>query len=599
MKKNVLRYLIALSSVLFTYVLVAQDEVIMTIDDTKVTKQEFENIYKKNNKDSLVTKEALDEYVELFVNFKLKVKEAERLRMDTASAFTKELAGYRKQLARPYLIDNEMTETLLKEAYDRMKTEIDASHILMIATPDASPEDTLKAYNALKEIKSKITRGLMTFEEAAESHSQDPSAKNNSGRLGYFTSLQMVYPFENAAYKTPVGEISEIARSRFGYHILNIHDKRPARGEVLAAHIMVKVDQKADEKTKQKAAAKIKDIYAELESGKDFAELAKQHSDDKSSSRKGGELPWFGTGKMVTEFEDAAFGIKNVGEYSIPFETSYGWHIVKKLDQRGLEPFDELKRSLKERINKDVRSQMSTKSFVSKVKKDYGFKEKMKSLEPVHALVDSTILKGSWRPGNTDKMKGWLFKVGKTKYTQDDFIQYLRATQGRSREKNVRNYVNNKYRAFQDQSLIDYEDARLENKYPDFKALMKEYRDGILLFELTDEKVWSKAVKDTTGLKNYYEQNKDDFMYDERLDGTLFKCKDEATAKRVREMILQGDPNDEIEKTINEDSQLDLTITSGLYEKEKGEITDLIPFEKGLSEIHEIDGRWVFMQVKA
>ncbi|NNC83002.1 MAG: peptidylprolyl isomerase [Flavobacteriales bacterium] len=591
-----------LATVVFTVssvMLTAQESpVIMTIDDTKVTQEEFENIYKKNNKDSVITEEALDEYVELFINFKLKVKEAERLQMDTNPDFKAELAGYRKQLARPYLVDNEMTDQLLKEAYERLKTEVDASHILMIAKPDASPEDTLKAYNTLKDVRKKIIDGKMTFSDAAMTYSQDPSAQSNEGRLGYFTSLQMVYPFENAAYNTEVGEISDIVRSRFGYHILKVHDKREARGEIRVAHIMVKVDQTADEATTEKAKAKIEDIYDELESGTDFDQLARQHSDDKSSSRNGGELPWFGTGKMVQEFEDTAFSLENDGDFSRPFRTSYGWHIVKRLERKGIESYDDMERNLKQRINKDVRSQMSTRSFVKKVKDEYGFKEKVKNLDPVQALADSTLLKGSWRPGDTSKMTAWLFQIGDKKYTQDDFIYYLRASQGRSRETDLRKYVADKYDLFKQKSLIDYEDSKLEQKYPDFRALMKEYRDGILLFELTDQKVWTKAVRDTTGLKQYYEDHKEDFMYDERVEGTIFRCKDKATAERVREMILSGDPNDEIEKTVNSESQLDLTITSGKYEADEGTIAGLIEFEKGISDIHEIDDQWVFMQVK-
>ncbi len=571
---------------------------IMTIDSDPISKMEFENIYKKNNKDSVISQEALDEYVELFINFKLKVKEAERLRMDTVKQFQSELSGYRKQLARPYLVDSEMNETLLREAHNRMGEEIDASHILIMVSPEDSPADTLIAYNKIETIKSNINKGKITFGEAAMQKSEDPSAKSNMGRLGYFTSLQMVYPFENAAYNTPEGEVSGIVRTRFGYHILYVHEKRDARGEIRAAHIMVKVDEKASESEAMKARAKIDEIYSELETQGDFGKLAIQYSDDKSSSRNKGELPWFGTGKMVQEFEDEAFSLNADGDYSKPFRTKYGWHIVQRLEMKGLESYDDMKKSLKQRINKDVRSQMSTRSFVSKVKKEYGFQEKRKGIAAVYALTDSSLMRGSWRPGNTDHMKKWLFKIGKRKYTQNDFVHYIRRTQGKTRETVLENLVNAKYDLFKSSSIINFEDERLESKYPDFKALMKEYRDGILLFELTDEMVWTKAVKDTSGLKNYYDTHMDDFMYEDRIEGTVFRCKDMETAQTVKSMLESGSANDEVEKTVNGDSQLNLTIMSGVYEREDDEISGKVPFTKGISDIHEVDGQFVFMDIK-
>ncbi len=578
----------------------AQDSpVIMTIDGQSVTKQEFESIYKKNNKDASVSKEALDEYVELFINFKLKVREAERLQMDTVPQFINELKGYRKQLARPYLVDNQMTEDLIREAYDRMNEEVDASHILINISPDATPADTAKAYAKIKGIKEEIARGKKTFDQAAIEYSDDPSARQNKGRLGYFTSLQMVYPFETAAYTTPIGEVSKIVRTQFGYHILTVHDKRAARGEVLVSHIMIKSAADDSEVIQAKAKQTIDDIYEEVKNGADFGKLALQHSADKSSSRKNGELPWFGPGKMVKEFEDVSFGLANNGDFSEPFQTRYGWHIVKRIDQRDIEDFDSMKKSLKQRINKDVRSQMSTTSFVSKVKKEYGFKENRKNLEPVHAIADSTLLRGAWKqPESTKEMNKWLFKIGETEYSQYDFTNYLRASQGRTPETSVRKYVDDKYDTFLTMSVLDYEDARLEGKYPEFKALMKEYRDGILLFELTDDMVWSKAVKDTVGLKAYYEDHKDDFMYGQRLDGTIYRAKDEAIADQVKKLLKKGKTNMEIEQAVNIDSQLDLTIQTDIYEIKEDQITGMIAKEDGVSDNHMVDDRVVFMDVK-
>lgn len=572
--------------------------VIMTIDSNPVTKAEFEAIYKKNNRDSVITDAALDEYVELFINYKLKVAEAERLRLDTVSEFKSELAGYRRQLARPYLVDNKMTDELLQEAYDRLKMEVDASHILKNIPADASPADTLAVYKEISQIKKDIEGGSITFEEAAAKHSDDPSAKSNKGRLGYFTSMQMVYPFENAAYRTEIGQVSDIVRTRFGYHILKVHDKRDSRGEITVSHIMVKSKKDDSEEARSKAEQKIKDIYAELKDGAGFGDLAMKYSDDKQSARNRGELPKFGTGKMVKEFEDASFGLGSDGDISEPFLTEYGWHIVQRLSYEPLAPFEEKERELKSRISRDVRSQLSARSFVNKVKREYGFKEKVKSLEPIRAMVDTSILGGQWRPGDTDKYTKWLFKIGKTKYTQAQFIEFLKKSQGRTNEQNLRKYVDDRYELFKTRELTNYEDARLEGKYPEFKALMKEYRDGILLFELTDQKVWSKAVEDTLGLEAYYEANKDEYMYQERVNGPVYRAKTQEVADRVREMLEDGQSNDAIEKEVNKESQLELTIISSILEKDENEMTQQMEFKKGLSEVFFIDGQYVFMDVQ-
>ncbi len=571
---------------------------IMTINGDAISKSEFEAIYKKNNRDADVTPEALDEYSELFVNFKLKVKEAESLKMDTASKFINELNGYRQQLARPYLIDSELTEQLVKEAYDRLTEEIKASHILIKAAPGDLPADTLAAYKRIQKLKADVEQGRREFGTAAKEMSDDPSAKSNEGMLGYFTSLQMVYPFESAAYNTKVGEVSDIVRTRFGYHILKVHDRRAARGEIKSAHIMLKSSETMSEDKRSEAQEKIRQIHQELKDGTNWEKLVLQFSEDKSTKAKGGELPWFGTGKMVMEFEDAAFSLANDGDYSAPIQTQYGWHIIKRLEKKPVPTYDEKKKELQNRITKDSRAQMSKKSFIERVKKDYGFKENSKHLTKVTALVDSTVFIGNWRPGDISKYKKPMFAIGKKKFRQSDFIKFMRDNQGRTQEKDVTKYVNEKYDIFKEKSITAYEDARLEQKYPEFKALMQEYRDGILLFELTDKKVWSMAIEDTVGLKNYYDKHSEEFKYDERVKGSVYASKNAETAARVRQMVERGMTSDQINSSVNVGSQLNLTIISGAHEKNDEEITKLIPFKAGISDTHMINGQHVFMNVK-
>jgi len=585
--------------ILLSVGLLAQDNAtIMTINGDQVTRSEFEAIYKKNNKEADVSPAALDEYAELFVNFKLKVKEAESLKMDTVKQFVKELAGYRSQLARPYLIDTELSDNLIKEAYDRMTEEIEASHILIKLDPQPLPDDTLKAYNKIEKIKADIVGGKMEFSKAAAKLSDDPSSKDNLGLLGYFSSLQMVYPFETAAYSTKIGEVSDIVRTRFGYHILKVHDRRAARGEILTAHIMVKSKKTDDEGLQKVAKDKIDELYQELKKGLKFESLTSKYSEDKSTAKKGGELPWFGTGKMVPEFEDAAFALKSDGDYSEPVRSDYGWHIIKRLGKKDVPTFSEKEKELKTRIQKDSRSEMSQRSFIAKRKKEYGFTQVDKSLSVIRAKVDSTYLIGKWESGKMKKFKKPLFSIGDKKFTQRDFVQHLVDTQNRVRERDLDKVFNDKYSQFVDDAVIAYEDVRLEQKYPEFKALMQEYRDGILLFELTDDKVWNKAIKDTLGLREYYEVNKEDFKYEERVKGAVYTCKDRATALKVRSMVEQGMANDKVNAAVNVDTQLNLTIISGEHEKGDEPITERIPFKKGLSTIEEIEGQFVFMDVK-
>src|SRR5690606_6940768 len=296
----------------------------------------------KNNRDSTITKADLDEYVELFINFKLKVKEAEEMGMDTISQFTRELKGYRDQLAKPYLADKSMTDSLVRQAYDRLQYEIRASHILITLPADPTPEDTLKAFKKITQLKNDLLKDPSKFAKVARTSSEDPSATKNNGDLGYFTALQMVYPFENIVYETPVGEIGGPIRTQYGYHIVKITDKRDARGQVRVAHIMIRSEEADPEDVKVRMKQRADDLYERLIAGEDYSTLAKKFSDDRSSSARGGELPAFGPGKMVSEFEEAAFALDSVSEISKPVKSPYGWHIIKLLEIIPLRSYDDM-----------------------------------------------------------------------------------------------------------------------------------------------------------------------------------------------------------------------------------------------------------------
>jgi peptidyl-prolyl cis-trans isomerase SurA len=563
------------------------DPELLNIAGKPITKSEFMSVYMKNNSKAQASDpKSVEDYMELFINFKLKVKAAEELGMDTVSAFRNELEGYRKQLAQPYLVDNEVTDLLLKEAYERMKTDVRASHILIKCEPNALPKDTLAAYNKAMEARKRLTKGE-AFEKVARSVSDDPSAKDNGGDLGYFSSLQMVYPFETAVYNTEVGKITMPVRTRFGYHVIQVNDKRKNPGTITVAHIMVKSPVGANAEDSLKARKKIEEIQGKLKSGEKFAELARQFSDDKGSAKRGGELPAFGTGRMVPEFEKAAFALAADSAVSDIIKTQYGWHIIKRISRKDLAPYEEMKAEIKTKVAKDSRSQKSKDSKLAAIRKEYGFTETLAARDEVAPLVDTTYFEGKWQSEKAKALKKDLFSIGDKKYTQADFVKFLESRQTKRPKVDIPQLVREQYSLFVNESLLAYEEAKLPSKFPEYKALLQEYRDGILLFDLTDKNVWSKAVKDTLGLKSYYEANKTKYMWDSRVEATIFKCADEKIAAELRKKLGNKKKplsDDELKKEINKDSQLALEIEKGKFLKGENEWVDKNGWTPGLGQ---------------
>lgn len=596
----------------------SQDPVVMTINDKPIKKSEFEAVYRKNNgKEVNNTTKSVKEYVDLFSLFKSKVLEAESLGLDTLSTFKSELAGYRRQLAAPYLTDKNTNENLLTEAYERMKYEVRASHILVKVDETALPKDTLEAWTRIqlirnavsgkspssaeitnydkllknttevaKQLKSKDStlyklklnsvKNLAEygkssddkFPSIAQKTSDDPSVTDNKGDLNYFSALDMVYPFESAAYNTKVGEVSTIVRTRFGYHILKVYDKRQNRGEITVSHIMSKFAKDASDQDKANAKTKIDEIYAKLKAGQGFEDLARQFSDDKQTNDKGGQLQPFKGGRLPKAFEDAAFAIKNNGEYSEPVQTPFGWHIIKRNELKGIPAFNDIKIELKNRVSRDSRSQMGRTALIARVKKDNGFKENLKNRDEFTKIFDSTYLKATWKAESADKLGNKeIFNLGGKSYTQKEFAKFLETQMSFRSATDLAELLKSIYKTWVDECVVAYEDSQLENKYTDFANLYREYRDGILLFDLTDQKVWSKAVKDTAGLRVFYEANKTKYLWDERAEVTIYKCIDEKVAKELRKMLKAKKTEKEMTDALNKSSQLNLAIENITYLK--------------------------------
>ena len=591
------------ATMLFGFGAFAQNtNTLMTVGSDKVGKQEFENVFKKNNS-KLATnpdEKTLREYLDLYINFKLKVLEAKSFGMDTAASFKKELAGYRKQLAAPYLTDKEVTEQLINEAYERSKKEIRASHILVNCKEDASAKDTLAAYNKIMAIRKKILEKKEDFAKVAMESSEDPSAKTNKGDLGFFSVFAMVYSFENACYKAKQGTVTMPFRTKYGYHIVKVVDSRPAQGEVKVAHIMLRATAKLSKEDSLRNQNKINEVYNLLISGQKFEELAKQYSEDKGSAKNGGILPVFGTGKMVPEFESEAFALKNVNDYSKPFTTSYGWHIVKLVERKSLPSFDAAKADIKAKISRDSRVDLNKQSFFGKLKKEYKFIETPASLKKFYSKADSNLALSAFKKQETVNPKDAIFALGSTIYTVADYADYLTQYQFNMLKDNMPKAKKDAYDNFVNKTLLDYEENRLDQKYPEFKTLMEEYRDGILLFELTDQKVWSAAVKDTTGLELFFEQNKANYQWADRLDAKMYTCANEAIANDVRQIIKNKKiTEDSLLRRINKSNPLNLAIKSDKFEKGENAIIDGIVWKKSVTPNIVANNTVVFVKVNA
>jgi len=403
------------------------DPVLFKIGDSPILVSEFEYLFKKNhqNKPEAFSPSGLADYLELYINFKLKVKEAYSRGLDTTQAFIKEFEGYKNEVFKSYQAKRDDTDRLVEEAYNRMKEEVRASHILLMLDPNASPADTLKKWNQIMDLRGKILGG-QDFGEVAKLFSEDPGAKETSGDLGYFTALEMVYAFENAAFHTPVGQVSRPVRSRFGYHLIKVMDRRLAGDQVEVAHILI---QGKDDR----AFNKIKEAYDKLKAGEKWFEVCRSYSEDSSNKESGGRLQPFRKGGFDPEaksFEDAAFSLKNIGDFSEPILTPYGWHIVRLEKIIRLPDFDSYAPELKKRISQDERMYLSALRQLELQKKSFAFKEDVAIIEKMIALSDSTLLSGRWEfYGDPDFRTKTLFTMAGESATVWSFVEFISRVQ--------------------------------------------------------------------------------------------------------------------------------------------------------------------------
>ena len=583
---------VCLSFFLGAFVMISSAQDVLTIAGKNISLEEFKSVFYKNNHNTEITKEYLEEYMNLFVNFKLKVREAEELGLDTNRSFITELEGYRKQLAKPYLKNNEFDVHMLTESYERMQKDVNASHILISLDAKATDRDKKEAYNKALEIRKSIIDGKVSFSEAAKNKSDDKFS--NGGNLGYFTAFMMVYDFETVAYETAIGEVSMPVKTKYGYHLIQVNNKRDAVGTVEVAHIMFKTGKGADENKIKEAKNKINKVMELLKNGEEFADIAERFSEDRSTAVKGGSLPAFGLRKMVPEFESIAFSLNNVGDISTPFLTDFGWHIIKLVEKTAIPKFTDITSDLKRMIEKDSRGKLSQKALFKKLHDTYKVNNRAEKYASFRKGAALKVAQGNLVVSPINNTT--LLTIDRVAISVNDFFEYILANQSKGSD------IDLMYIDFVNNELLAYEDEKLEEKYPEYKALLKEYREGILLFDLTNEKVWMKAVEDTIGLQAFFTANQSSYSWPERVDATIYSCIDLATAKIIKRNIYKknrGNITDsEILKETNANTPLSLQISTKKFVKGENEYIDNIHWKVGIAkDIVLKDGSYILVDI--
>ncbi len=508
-QKTILVHILFILSLSAGFSQSADEKILMTVAGMDVEAGEFIRMFNKSPDPAYRVE--IGEYLQQFIAFKLKVADAIEHGYDTTLAFRDELNGYRQQLAQTWLTEPDIKDKVLRKAYERYLEEINASHILINCKPDASPEDTLRAYEKAVALRNRILEGE-PFAEVAKAGSDDRSVNVNNGNLGYFTVFQMITPFEDAVYSLQPGTVSEPVRTPFGYHIIKVNDRRPSRGKVRVAHIMKSVPPGSEEQTVIKAQNEIDELYERLGNGESFAKLASEKSDHRESAVNGGEMNWFGTGEIISDFSEAAFAIKDTGEYTRPVRSPYGFHIIKLLEKKSPGTLEEAKPFLESRLNQSELVEMGKRSFIDRLRNEYGFTVNPAVRNWFVKNTDTLIIRGKAKYPVKRIPKGNIYSFAGQGLNAAGFASYLENGFSNSLTHNAVQFIDAAIETISSGEIMKYEDSILEKKHPDFKYLMKEFHDGILLFEISSDKVWNRAQTDTSGLMLHYEKNKDKFM---------------------------------------------------------------------------------------
>ncbi|MDO6758998.1 peptidylprolyl isomerase [Tamlana sp. 2_MG-2023] len=586
-------------SLLVVFSAVAQsskEAVLFTVGSDSVYASEFIRVYQKNL--DLVQDESqkdVDEYLKLFTNYKLKIKEARSLGFHEKPGYQKELESYKKQLAKSYLSDSKVTDALVEEAYERMTYDVNANHILVKVSENASPQDTIAAYNQILKLRERtLNEG---FEEVRKEVHNGKTVYGET--LGYFSGFKMVYEFESVAYNTPVGGISMPFRTRFGYHILNVIDKRKSEGEREVGHIMIMANSDANDSIVNKAEERINEIYAKINQGEAFEALAKQFSEDKNSAPKGGKLRAFSRGQLsAQEFENVAFSLEKVRDISKPFQTQFGWHIVKLYDIKLVPNFETMKPELITKVQRDSRSKLIDQALVDNLKAKYGISDEQLSLSYFESILNDDYFKNSWKLPSDFISEKPMLTIGKKQINYKDFGDYLLETQRQSRKQiPISTLVDEKYQSFLKNNLITYQEENLETENSEYASVVHEYRDGLLLFELMESTIWNTAQTDSVAIKNYYETHKEDYFFPERIDAIIAASPKKKTLKKVSKLLEENKDLETIKSEVNTNDIIEIIFTSDVVEADHQGLPKDFEFKKGVSKIFKHNDGYVVVVV--
>lgn len=567
------------------------DPVLFTVEDTPVKKSEFEYIYSKTNGEKAdFSQESLDEYLDLYVKFKLKVQKAKEMKLDTIKSLQQELDGYRRQLADSYLIDREVTEKLVKEVYERTKQDVNLSHVLITIPANAKDEDIATAKAKADEVKALLDKGE-PFERVARKYSQDKSAARNGGDIGWVTALfpNGFYDLETASYESEIGKVVGPIRTSAGYHVVKVNERRKARGQIEVAHILVRAGKPDSDTIKDRK--KIDEVLAKLNEGGDWDDLANEYSDDKVSSRKGGYLGFFGINKYEKVFEDAAFALENDGDYTRPIETKIGWHIIKRISKKDDLTYQQAKSRLQTDVKKDKRFDLAKAAMVKRILATSDFKENRTTLDNFISSLEQdsakTFLTYKWKaPKELPKDELFSFGGGALKINLGDFQGYAqRASRKRQqgRTKGVKTVVEELYQDYITDNALAFEEQQLDKKYPEFKSLMREYEEGVLLFEVTKMEVWDKASSDTVGLKKFYEENKEKYQWGERarLSQYSLVASEKMKINQIREFSKTNTSEDVLKGFNPPENNRILTVRTKTFERGRNDLLDKMNWKVG------------------
>lgn len=562
-------------------------DVLLTLDEKPIYNSEFKKVYNKNL-DLVIddSQKDVDSYLELFIDYKLKVAEAYAQGLDKEESFKKEFAKYQDQLSKNYIYDKRVTSELVDEAYQRGLEEIDVDHILIMVNLNAPPQDTLVAYNKIKEVRKKALAGE-DFVELAKKYSEEPGVKKTGGQIGYFTVFQMLYSFENEAYKTKVGEISEIVRTDFGYHIIRVNDRREMKPKINVSHIMIFSNKDAKEKNPKE---KIDELYAMIMQGESFESIAKQFSEDKATGMKGGVIKTFGPGNLKAPlFEKAAYSIENEGDILAPIESSFGWHIIRLNKVYPIPSYEESEEDIEKKVKSGARIHVITQSTNKKIMDKYGYKEGV-SYDPYFStyLTDS-IYKRKWKyseiPSKEDQT---LFTIGDKELKYNDFALFIEKKQAKMKiyGGNMTSILIDIYQQFKNEEIENYFKFKLEEENEEYADVLNEYRNGLLIFDVMYKNVWEKAKNDSIALLEHYEKTKQNYVWKQRVDADIFSSPKISDAQLIKNLLEEGKDNEAIKEQLNTNGKVNVIVTKGVYEIDEKEIpSNYIPVV-GVSDIY-------------